>query len=124
MTNFFRVLVTGSRFWVNYKIVENAIKENVPVGCIPIIIHGEARGADDIARKVALRNCWPSLGVPADWARYGKSAGPIRNIFMLDEFKPHIVLGFFMPGSRGTIHCMTEARVKGIPVREYRDTGK
>lgn len=124
MTDFFKVLVTGSRFWSNYKIIEDAIKENIPAGSVPIIIHGEARGADDIARKIALRNCWPLLTISADWARYGKSAGPIRNIFMLDEFKPHIVLGFSMPGSRGTFHCMTEARIKGIPVREYHDTRK
>ena len=52
---------------------------------------------------------------PADWDTYGKQAGFIRNIQMLDE-KPDLVIAFQKNASRGTQHTINEARKRGIPV--------
>lgn len=56
---------------------------------------------------------------PADWGRYGKGAGPIRNREMVDA-GADLVLAFPLPGpksrSRGTWDCVGAAEAHGIPV--------
>jgi hypothetical protein len=82
-----------------------------------IIINGAAFGADLIARDWAIsrrRGCWT---FPADWDRYGKAAGPIRNKQMLEWGRPDIVIAF--PGGKGTRGMIALARAAGVPVGEY-----
>lgn len=58
----------------------------------------------------------------ADWNKYGKSAGPMRNIQMLKEGKPDVVVAF--QGGKGTAHMVKiakEAGVKVIQIEEYKD---
>jgi hypothetical protein len=54
----------------------------------------------------------------ADWATHGKRAGPIRNIKMLDEEKPRVVIAF--PGGAGTANMMKIGREAGVPVVEVK----
>lgn len=49
---------------------------------------------------------------PADWDRYGKAAGGIRNSQMLIEGKPDLVVAF--PGGNGTRDMVLKARKAGI----------
>jgi hypothetical protein len=64
------------------------------------VIHGGARGADSIAANEAvdwfLRTNRGGIVDPflADWNRFGRGAGPIRNAQMLAEGKPHRGLAF------------------------------
>lgn len=58
---------------------------------------------------------FPVERYPADWERYGKRAGPIRNRKMLDQ-GPDLVVAF--GGDKGTADCVREARRRGIAVRE------
>jgi hypothetical protein len=55
---------------------------------------------------------------PADWDKYGKAAGPIRNKQMLDEGKPQAVIAFSydLARSRGTANMVAQARDAGLPV--------
>lgn len=116
-----KILVCGSRVWTSEEIIRRHLKTAVahhhlhPI----VVIHGGAAGADTIAEAVALEHGWKVVKVPADWGAYGKSAGPIRNREMLD-LKPDLVLAFATPSlaaSRGTLNCVTEARLRHIPVR-------
>lgn len=44
------------------------------------LVHGNARGADKFGALAAAELGFDTIqGYPADWARYGKGAGPIRN---------------------------------------------
>lgn len=52
----------------------------------------------------------------ADWSKYGKAAGPMRNQKMLDEYKPDLVVA--LPGGRGTADMVSRARVAGVEVIE------
>lgn len=65
-------------------------------------------------------------GWPADWGRYGSEAGPLRNLEMIRWTvampAERVCIGFPTPDSRGTWHCMREARTAGIPTwRVYPD---
>jgi hypothetical protein len=78
------------------------------------LIHGAARGADQMAGAWAIQNRVPVRAFPADWDKHGRAAGPIRNEQMLREGKPDLVLAF--PGGRGTAHMCRIAAEAGVPV--------
>jgi 2-phospho-L-lactate guanylyltransferase (CobY/MobA/RfbA family) len=80
------------------------------------IIQGDARGADSLAKSWAIRNKVSMLNFPADWARYGKSAGYLRNVQMLEEGKPDLVIAF--PGGSGTAMMCKIAAGAGVEVRQ------
>jgi len=85
--------------------------------CDTTIIEGECRGADLIAREVA-----EELGMivephPAEWNKFGKRAGPLRNQEMLNS-GVDLVLAFHedLSQSKGTKHMVEIARKNNIPV--------
>jgi hypothetical protein len=108
-----RVLVCGSRGWTDRALIEQVLRAHRPA----VIVHVAARGADRIAAGVADRLGWPVEAHPADWRRYGKSAGLKRNLAMLDT-RPALVIAFTLipGGTPGTRHTLTNAYRRGIPV--------
>ena len=117
-----RVLVTGSRYWTNKDRIRRVLSAFKDVECI---IEGEARGADTLAREVAEELGIPVDPYPADWDRFHKAAGPIRNRQMVNEGKPDIVVAFHnnILGSKGTKDMVTFAWSKHIPTFIYTETG-
>jgi hypothetical protein len=109
-----RLLICGDREWTDLQLIRKAVKSLLPY--LTEIIEGEARGADSLGKKVAEDLNIPVLKFPADWAKYGKSAGPIRNQQMLDEGKPDIVFAFHndIEHSKGTKDMVTRARKANI----------
>ena len=86
-----------------------------------VIISGMARGADSAAVDWSVSN-WVKLEeYPADWNKYGKRAGYIRNTQMLEEGKPDMVIAF--PGGRGTEMMCNLAEKKGVPVYRFTYNG-
>ena len=85
-----------------------------------VIICGGASGADTIAATGAKRIGMKLEVFMADWVKYGRSAGPIRNKQMLDEGKPDLVLAFYdINKSKGTKHMVSIARAAGVRVKEF-----
>lgn len=81
-----KILVCGSRKWVEQAPLERELRR-FPPGTI--LVHGAARGADNIAGYVGKRLGLIIRPYPANWERDGKfSAGPIRNSFMLEQEHP------------------------------------
>lgn len=80
------------------------------------IIEGGAAGADTIARDFATIQWLMLETYKADWNKWGRSAGPIRNKQMLKEGKPDLVIAF--PGGSGTQNMIDQAKAAGIPVEE------
>jgi len=78
------------------------------------IISGGAPGADTTAENWAVNNHCDIERFPADWERYGKRAGFIRNQEMLDKGKPDLVVAF--PGGVGTKMMVRIATEAGVPV--------
>lgn len=116
-----RVLVCGDRNWSNpvslWHTLDSAHAEH-PITCI---IEGEAAGADVLGRGWGLQKGIQVLPFPAQWDKYGKSAGPIRNRQMIDEGKPDIVFAFHpdIRASKGTRDMVNAAKHAGIPVRIF-----
>lgn len=111
-----RVLVCGGRNYAEQDAVFHALTMIDQGQGIDWIIHGACpTGADAHAEAWALD--WrPVQGWPADWAKYGRAAGPIRNAEMVRGSGADIVLAF--PGGSGTADCVRQARAHGIEVIE------
>lgn len=105
------VLVCGSRDWQDEAAIADRLAE-LP-DCT--ILHGCARGVDRIAAEIGDLYGHAVHGFPAGWDKYGKRAGFLRNVQMLDE-GPDLVIAFQAHKSRGTQHTIDEARKRGIPV--------
>ena len=73
----YKWIVAGSRTFQNYQFLckeLDKIKDQIGE-----IVCGEARGADTLGRTYAYDNDIIIKSYPADWERYGKSAGFVRN---------------------------------------------
>ena len=84
---------------------------------ISCVVSGGARGADTIAHDWANSRGKHFLFFPANWERYGRRAGYLRNQQMLDEGKPDIVLAF--PGGKGTEMMCELAAKAGVKVIRF-----
>lgn len=104
-----RYLVCGGRDFNDKTLFQKTMQELARVVGEPdIIIHGCANGADSLASRWAEYHRIPELRCPADWKKWGKAAGSIRNKIMLDVGWPDVVVAF--PGGRGTADMVAQAR--------------
>jgi len=91
-----RILVCGSRSWNDPGPIARELEKAVHVPGVEAaqvtVIHGAARGADSIAGNVAHEFGYQVIACPADWNRFGRAAGPIRNQQMLKDHQPELVL--------------------------------
>lgn len=118
-----KVLVCGSRKWLEQRPVERELRK-LPPGTI--IVQGACRGADNIAGYVGEILGFEVRPYPAAWERLGRRAGIIRNQEMLDkehrEDEPiDKVLAFhedLCVGS-GTADMVRRAEEAGIPVEVF-----
>lgn len=88
-----------------------------------MLIHGEAAGADLLAKGWAMDNGVQPCGCPALWEYYAAqnrhiAAGPIRNRLML-ILRPQLVIAF--PGHTGTQHMIKCAQTAGVPFIDLAD---
>ena len=107
-----KLLVCGSRDWVNYTEVRRRIEKLNP----DLVIEGGAKGADSHARIAAHGFGVPVMTFHADWSNLGRAAGSVRNQWMLDHGKPDMVLAFPLEGSKGTWDMVRRAKKAGLPV--------
>ena len=111
-----RILVTGSRHWddeESMRVFFTLFADKFPGK--HTLVHGDARGADKMAARIAEELGWVPEDHPADWKRYKGAAGPIRNSEMV-ALGADFCVGFPTPASIGTYDCMEKARKAGIRV--------
>lgn len=114
MTTPIRPLVCGGRDYSDRARLFQVLDHyHASSGGFSVVIHGAARGADNLAGEWAAARGLPVDAYPADWNRYGDAAGRIRNAKMLRDSKATHVIAF--PGGRGTAHMMSIAR-RVVPV--------
>jgi len=110
-----RILVCGSRDWTDERAVRLRLSERDVLGSI--VIHGAARGVDSFARAACAFNGVHAAAVEPYWEFYGKKAGYLRNLAMLD-LEPALIIAF-TTGSPGAQLTIDEARKRGIPVEVH-----
>jgi hypothetical protein len=112
-----KVLVCGDRDWQDETRMWCALMVLEEFDRCPEIITGGCRGADEMAMEIAYENFWTMQEHLADWAKWGKAAGPIRNQQMLDVGKPDLVLAFHddIERSKGTKDMLWRAIGAGVP---------
>lgn len=114
-----RVLVTGSRTWDDTRTIRWVLVElDKSPGPHTLVSGACPNGADAIAETIAEGLGWTVERHPADWDRYGKRAGWIRNNEMAD-LGADCCVAFHRDNSRGTQHCINACHKRGIPVTEY-----
>ena len=111
-----KVLVCGDRDWTNRQAIRLWLQVLKEIGYTDLI-EGEARGADRLFREEGEKLGYVIYPYPAEWGKYHRGAGPIRNRQMLDQ-KPDLVLAFHtdLKNSKGTADTVREARRRGIQV--------
>jgi hypothetical protein len=118
-----RVLVCGGRSYDNrdrlFSVLDQISRDTFPIG---LIIHGGAPGADTLAKQWAESRRVTYWAFPAQWAKHGPAAGPIRNAEMLEEAEPDIVVAF--PGGSGTADMKRRAVIAGVKVLEVEPEGQ
>jgi YspA, cpYpsA-related SLOG family len=110
-----RVLVCGGREYSDLPRVIGVLNPLLEQHPDLEIIEGGATGADTLARDWAYAKSVPVQTFPANWKLYGKRAGYIRNVQMLEEGKPDMVIAF--PGGPGTGMMVNLADKANVSVR-------
>jgi hypothetical protein len=115
-----RILICGDRNWTDEATIGAVLVQHLDPTS-DYVIHGCARGADTIGGDIAKALGVPKtriLKFPADWNKYRKAAGPIRNQQMITEGKPTLVLAFHnhIIMSKGTKDMIRKALKAGLPV--------
>jgi len=97
-----KVIIAGSRTITDYISVGKAITNSKFV--ITEVVCGCAIGVDRIGEAWAIANGIPVKQMPADWNKYGRQAGIIRNIQMAQYADAAIVIwDGKSPGSKNMI---------------------
>ncbi len=135
MAKVFRLLITGSRSWTDYKLMRmelGSIYHQLETQKRPVVlIHGAAKGADSMAGEI-----WKSLGGkveehPAQWSTHDskcpawhqgmqtcKRAGYRRNDQMVN-LGVSMCLAFIKDNSRGATMTANLVKAAGIKIREF-----
>ena len=118
-----RILVCGGRRFDDYDLLEKTINDVIAeAGRTDIeIVSGHCVGADKLGELYAEKHNAQVKIFPAEWKKYGKRAGPMRNKQMVDYisgFKNKIVIAFVSANTKGTRNTITLAKKANIRVIE------
>ena len=107
-----KLAIVGGRDFDNYTLMESILWDLLKIKGSDVpqdtIISGGARGVDSLAKKYAVEESIPYLEFPAEWNKYGKSAGFIRNQTIVDNCD--MVLAFWDGKSAGTADTIAKAK--------------
>lgn len=113
-----KFLFCGDRNWNDIEYILTVMQVLQEVFGDFTVIEGEANGADSISRECAIELGLLVEKYPADWNKFHRAAGPIRNQQMLTEGNPDGVLAFHndLKSSKGTKNMVDISMKIGLPV--------
>jgi hypothetical protein len=115
-----RIIIAGSR-----DVTENEVRAALHacpwVGFISAVVSGTARGADTFGERWAQEKNIEVIRFPAEWEKYRRKAGPIRNEVMAKNAEGLIAM--WDGKSRGTRSMLDLAAKHGLRIMIFR-TGK
>ena len=110
-----KTIIAGSRTCTNMKELGDALI-NAPFN-VTTVICGKARGADTLGEQYAITKGLPLEYYPANWDKYGKQAGYIRNLDMAEA--ADALIAIWDGSSRGTAHMIKQAVARQLQVYVY-----
>jgi hypothetical protein len=119
-----KLLVCGGRDFADRQLVELALTSAMIHGGCEQIICGydpsdvRYQGADQLAYEWAQEQDFPCRVFPADWNRYGRSAGPRRNSEMAKDGPDECVAFPRADGKwgHGTLDMIAKAERAGVKI--------
>jgi len=126
------VILCGGRTFSRYSLIYAALEAERPN--IKFVVQGGASGADSHGKNAAVILKLPHLQVDAEWARFGRSAGALRNEKMLEQANKLVGEGDYVEvwafrddlwapdpntGGNGTLDMCSRALATGVPARWY-----
>lgn len=112
-----RVIIAGSRT-IGWECAQALVAEAVKESGFTIthVLSGRCRGIDEAGEEWADAHGIPWSGYPADWKRFGKAAGPKRNLQMAMNADALIAILDLASESRGTKGMIDLAKLHGLRV--------
>lgn len=121
MTHKMKIAIIGSRTFNNYELLRQSLDEfsfeaNVNIS---LIVSGGAKGADILGERYAQENNIETMIFLPDWEKHGKSAGFIRNQFIINN--ADFAIAFWDGESKGTLSSINIAKKqkKGVRVVNF-----
>jgi hypothetical protein len=107
-----KVIIAGGRDFNNYfLLLEGVVESGFD---ITSVVSGCAQGADTLGELFARDMDLPVHQFPANWDKYGRAAGPIRNGEMANFGEA--LIAFWDGKSSGTKNMIQQAQSKGLQV--------
>jgi hypothetical protein len=104
-----RLIIAGGRDFNNFKLLSKEtlefIGDNTPENTT--IISGLAKGADTLGCEFARKYGFELRGFAAEWNKFGRSAGIMRNKLMAKNADS--LIAFWDGKSKGTMHMIDYA---------------
>jgi hypothetical protein len=108
--------IEANKFINQYKATLNDFDDNSI-----LIISGNARGADKLGEQYGQEYNYFCQVMPADWNKYGKRAGYLRNAQMAKE--ADALIAFWDGQSRGTQHMIELAKKENLKIKIVKYNG-
>lgn len=110
-----KVIIAGGRDFNNYELLKERCDYFLQNQTEIEIVSGNANGADKLGEQYAIERNYSLKIFKAEWDKYGKSAGMIRNTEMSNY--GDTLIAFWDGKSKGTSHMINESRKKNLKVR-------
>lgn len=120
MDNAYRVIIAGGRNFNDYGFLrdkcDEVLADRIPSGNV-VIVSGHAKGADLLGERYASEHSLRCELFPANWEKYGRSAGPIRNREMANH--ADALIAFHDGSSKGTGNMISISEALGLDVKVF-----
>lgn len=113
-----KVIVAGGRKFNNYNLLKTTLNNILSNKTDIEIVSGTANGADKLGERYAEQYNYHIKKFPAEWDKYGKSAGYIRNEEMAKY--ADALVAYWDGISKGTRHMIDLAEKHNLKVRVIR----
>lgn len=106
-----KLAIVGSRNFTDYDLMCSYISSKFDLSDIDTIVSGGAKGADALAERFAHEYNLLLHVKKAEWSKYGRAAGPMRNKQIIEECDA--VVAFPTVSSKGTLNSINLAKKLG-----------
>jgi hypothetical protein len=115
-----KTIIAGSRDIKDYHYLVGCMYQVPWLSRISEVVSGGALGVDRLGERWAAENGKPVKVFPADWEKYGKNSGPIRNQEMAEYADALILLWWGDPRkSPGSFDMLRKAKAEGLIRRAF-----